>query len=748
MGLTILRIPESMNVTPALNKALQTLLGDELIIERFSHEPKLFQSYQHRLTSLFEAFHFLCEAIPPGKILTQLGSYLEWCHQHSTLEPGLTAVQYQQKLRYFTTLLTDAIAALWHLNPDDAIERLDKAEQYLLLQKKRPQYATLTVTSPDSSNLILMVDKALPPFTKKTLDELKQIKASNRTNPSLTISEEDPSHTIMHLFESLDEDELDERINPHNNWFSYLPAAEKKLLYATLQKIDLDDPEAVFLLSSRLRTIPGLANAAQHQTHLINPITSEIKSFAPRLRSSHLGSRDIMKYATNIQELHTTRNVEQLCDHARQVNPSSSPRPVLIQTLISPMQLLNQWIPDPWLDEQRKHAIAHAITIKQPVFSTNHPFNYARGILYTPTNSPECLNIFRAAQEHLEIMQQRHEPEQQQYLRALEELISDYDKTLNSGTGTAWASDHHGRELFLSSLEDILISYIGGISYGSCVSGKDRKAIQLIHTDAMLCFHDQYGFWPKYADSRLSLNRKNFVRIFTQLYCSQHAQLFSGQNAPGSDGIKNPETYLTGDLIDAITSENLAQDDRLASNNEIEKIVSARDISASFPFCMVAAHDLPLPKVRILLNLISIIVREENFWASQTTPNVITSFLKIAASYMQESNLTRPDATPTHTMPATVTKIFNSLNLFDEDDPYKKLADIYDVIRRRDDKKYFRKQPTDRFYQIIEALTYGAEKPGELDNIYEKTLGELSELKQTIFEFNAATAAKALTQSQ
>lgn len=733
---TILRVPKSLEITASLDATIRKLLGDTYTIEPYSHEPDLLHSYQQRITSLFEAFDFLCEAIPPGGKLTKLRTYLEWCHQHCVFEFGWTAEEYQAKLAQFTLLLVDAVANLWNLNPEESIERLDKAEQYLLLQKTRPQYATLAKTGSDGTNLVLIVDKPLAPFTEKTLDELKQIKASDLRNPSLSTFGGSQSSFQLGLF---DDDAFEDMIP--DNWFSYLPDAEKKLLYHTLQGINLENSETAILLSSRLRTIPGLANFAQHQMHLIDATTGErTKTFEPQLRSSHIGSRDVMKHPVAIHELHTQRNFQRLYACANQIKPSS-PGPLLIQTLISP---ISDFIsPDYSLEQQRTYAVAYAKSNGASVFSTNHPYNYARIIYSTPKDSSECLEILLSAQKHLNAVEAQAQPPKD-YILALSELISEYQKTLTSGKGTAYLLDWNGRELFLSSLEDILVSYLGGVSYGSCVSGKDRKAIQLIHTNATLLYHAQYGLWPSYTDS--GQTRENFVQIFAQLYRSHHYQLFSGQNAPGSDGIKTPEGYLTADISSAIQSRALTLDDRLASNNEVEKIISAGKVSANYPRCIMSACQLNPTQRQSLLTRLKIIVSQEEFWHAKTTAKVpsfvsyVPSLFKRLTHQGAESSTALPNTEARHTMPDGITKIydilsdsFEAIHSPSESESIKKLADIYDVIIERG-SNMLRQGITENFYTTLENLI---NKPGS----YTKTYQDLGEIKQLTFKKGEAASA-------
>ena len=723
MRSTILRLPEGIALTETLQTTLESLLGAEFTVEFFSRNPNPILSYQQRIASLKTAFEFLCNAIPPQKDPAAIRTYLVWAHAYCQLPLNKALPQYQEKLAIYTKLLLNAVCYLWSWTPDVAINLLDKAEQYLLLQEERPPFATLTVASPDSSTYCLIVDTPIAPFLPETIAELKQIKAtpdiSSPYSASLAVSRESSDLDLFSVFS-----EFELSASPADQvpipWFNCLPREERQLLCHALQNLDLDNPNTVFFISSRLRTIPGLANAAQHQLHLIHSDGVLIKSFDPRLRSAHLGSRDMMHYPEAIHTVHTQRNAALLQHHANQ--DPLSPRPLLIQTLISPIHIPaipNTWlpIPDPFLDQQRLAAVDYLKTKHQPIFSSNHPFNIARAVLWTPTNSEECAQILEAAQRHLDSIKMQHtHPEE--LATELEELINGYKNCLNSGLGTAWPADYNGRELFLSSQEDILMTYLNGVSYGSCVSGKDRKAIQLLHTCAMLIFHNDYNRWPSYTDE--GEERIKFVQIFTQIYQTRHYQLFSGQNAPGADGIKNPDSYLPQDINTTIGKIPLQEDDRLASNNELEKIVTIGKISPQYPENILAAMRLNEDHRCELLTQLTIIVMQEAYWKSQTKPSVFS-----LSFYTQ---------TPS-TMPEGISKIANLLTGLTTDplsalSTTQQLADIYQVVQQRPRGHIGRSPMTETLYRTLEMLATNPDPNGFFAKAHEALL----QIKQTAIE--------------
>jgi hypothetical protein len=157
----------------------------------------------------------------------------------------------------------------------------------------------------------------------------------------------------------------------------------------------------------------------------------------------------------------------------------------------------------------------------------------------------------------------------------LSDVLEDYKAILNSPLGTSSVFDYTGRELFLSSLEQLLFITQEGFCSGSCVSGKDRKAIELIHTNAMLLYKYIYGCWPKFNDH--SVNRVRFVTLVADIYCTGHQQTLAGQNAPGADGIKTVDAYFPKDICTEINLRfeggiRTELDDILATDNEVKNI--------------------------------------------------------------------------------------------------------------------------------------------------------------------------------
>ncbi|MFA6302971.1 MAG: oxidoreductase [Legionella sp.] len=338
--------------------------------------------------------------------------------------------------------------------------------------------------------------------------------------------------------------------------------------------------EAVLFLSSRHRTLPVPANFAVHSVYRLNN-NGEIQLLgAKRYRSSHIASRDILECSKSVQMRHATSNFAKVTEQAQQGQY------ILMQTLISPIfgsdyvpkfvtELLPELPPDIDLYNLAVEAVERNNRTRM-ILKHNHPFNIAKYVFATQANSSDSANLIKAASSVANLKP------------ALQELIADYTTVLKSGVGSATVFDYDGRELFLSSIEQLIIFGMSGFSYGSCVSAKDRKAIELMHTDAMLLYKEKYGVWPKFGLPTEKEERINFVAIVVDVYLTWHQHVHAGQNAPGSDGIKTVYWYFPNDIADAINErfsvmgiENgLANDDRLATDNEVGKIT--KDIKSYF----------------------------------------------------------------------------------------------------------------------------------------------------------------------
>lgn len=373
--------------------------------------------------------------------------------------------------------------------------------------------------------------------------------------------------------------------------------------------------DAVSFVSSRLRTLPLPSNLAAHRLLTINAGGELITHYDKRYRSSHIVSRDALHLPAAVQSRHSDSNFSKVMEKAKPELPS------MIQTLISPI-LLSDYVPtvvtdylpelppDLALFRMARSAVGRSKRAKD-IWQHNHPFNIAKLYYYTQPTDSDSLALLESAEKYVKKI-----PE-------LRELLDDYKKGLESPFGSATFWDYDGRELYLSSLEQLIILTIGGYSYGSCVSGKDRKALELLHTDSMILYKYIYGSWPKFGDPKEKKEkeeRTNFVSIFVGLYVSRHQHEHAGQNAPGSEGTKTPNWYLPKDIADAInnhlgTARGLEFDDRLATDNEVKNISHSKTLKkyllpAGELYCKLLARQLGEVTCTKLYDALSALVNE------------------------------------------------------------------------------------------------------------------------------------------
>lgn len=358
-----------------------------------------------------------------------------------------------------------------------------------------------------------------------------------------------------------------EQISKLPQWYWVLSRHQQHFLEYALDRNERIE-DVVSFLCSRHRTLPMPANFAAHSLHILDEQGALHGLYSEKYRASHIATRDgiSLNWPQSVLRRHFLGNLVKVMSHAR------SGQLALLQTLISPIGSecvpfldLSSLIPDYKLHKMARAAVEEHSQLPSLV-QTNHPFNAAKLILYTTAKNPDVINFLEAVSAY-----SKKAP-------GLSELLERYIAILNSGPGSTNIFDYVGRELFLSSLEQLMILEIDGYSFGSCVSGKDRKAIESIHTDAMYLYKAKYGYWPKFEDTEQ--NRANFVAIVAELYLSRHHHEHAGQNAPGSEGIKTPANYFPADIAKAINKRlafsselsYLACDDLLATNNELRKI--------------------------------------------------------------------------------------------------------------------------------------------------------------------------------
>lgn len=711
---------------------------------------------------------------------------LECIKAHSFLPPSWFRNLPAYEQRYFHSTL--------NLSTDITKLKIDLNElslKWLLLNKQSP----INLTLQQSLQALAKNEAPLPGWFSELKIEHRQIILAlvepnirlHQFNLRLTKLSDSLTKIAQENASSFSQELQKLRALPY--WYLLMSEDEQRFLLTCLHK-GAKIEEVTSFLSSRLRTIPGMANFAKHQVLQLNQDGELKKAFPKRLRSSHIASRDILGQPDEISELHIRRNLSHLFSYSKDLA-------LLIQTLISPNRAAAYFgTPDSALYD-RLNAILKTIHYINLLFYPNHPFNIARFLHPTATNDLQCNalldyanahqilmklpllpgtwelsdikalldNSFVAAignaepspelktktdnevlgiqkelsellqtnlitlerwpgwqqafSKHLYLMNRRNENKSEFYdyqndLTDLQELADQYKNLLGSGYGTGSFLDSCGRELYLSSLEDLLIIKCDGVSYGSCVSGKDRKAIELCHTDAMLIYRTRYNSWPNFKDT--ATDRKRFVDLVIELYVSRHSHEHAGQNAPGADGIKTPANYWPRDISDAIRlrlspnlplDENHAHyddplriDDILATNNEVRHITGVRaQLQIDTSKYTIAAQRLDRDNRIYFLDLLKSIVNNP-FWEGhkQTRFNFYGNFY---------GSLT----------PEGIFSLKTILSTWPEGDSRTILAQIYRKISERPKFDPLRSEDTKKLYNCILQLYQAVDSASILDEI-------------------------------
>lgn len=769
----ILRIPEGVraNLPKSLVEELNKRFKHYQWIE-FSSNPVHSTIYQKRCDSLYDAFCFLLEAYPPeihNKSFQDLICYADSCKNETELH-NLNLQELQSALIRFTASLLNIIRLVWGQSHNGAIELLNDAEQYLLMGKGRPHLATLSIIEmEENQEYLLQEEVSLPPYNEQIINELhfiedlsfpkisqkmRELSETDRNflniylqnNYSKTealenykelLEEWDDlikgktkelqdvangcrngpkwflqySHVHQQIIRLLAADKNNQerflsllthqdtsftllsKMNKLPQWYCFMPTHQQFFLEHVLNS-KKSIPDAITFLSSRHRTLPMLSNLAAHSCYLFKEHKFQ-QLGTTKYRSSHITPRDglALHWPKSLLMEHASRNLNHLIGLAK------GKKTFLLQTLISPIKITGFSIPDKDLDQIAEQVISQCDDIS--ILKVNHPLNIAKVIIYTAAADPNCLAINEKAKKN-----STENPQ-------LNELTDDYSRVLNSGLGSSTICDYRGRELFLSSLEQLLIIAQGGFSYGSCVSGKDRKAIECIHTDAMLLCNEVYGFLPKFDDRYEA--RHKFIKLVAQIYLSRHHHTHAGQNAPGSEGIKTPDNYFPADISLEINNQlakgyRLADDDRIASNNEV------KNIFPKWSFDTLSAA----PKYKSSVSAFTALSLGEEKCESLLTQlgNILqNSFVEDTKFYQFFSR----------TVPKGIQKMKEVLaNESSDKSSISRLKEIFNIALSRPDNDPSRNELTISIYKNLRDLTIAAEEPLKLksNELIEKIVQE------------------------
>ena len=620
-------IEDFVNVPLELQKSICSNMGvnaweiENFTIQIIENDEQYAGHYIDRIDSIQSGVHLLLATLPEDhvykfqarKLNLYLSEVAEDCKKTLDQVANKSIEYYQHSLVNYLQFTLNTLQSVTGYSEDKLTHYLSRAEEFALLINKKPALCTITKIFDSQDEYCVLIDKPILPISQEIHDDFR---ATIKFWPNKEYIEDLIIHTA-------DGDVLclkkGSKIN-YPEWFlEGYDDIEKTLQVEVLRKIqlekNLDEYFPINAISSKLRILPGPANFQLHR--LITYIKKEnslnpavLKEHRPEIRASHIGSRDIKNPV--LRQYHAETNLHQLINEAKKwlnlpkqsVDTLSSPAiPVLFQTLISPPKIsMILGTPDVDLHEDKRLAVEKfknkpvnkselidIFEIKDPdfeVISTNHPYNYGKHISYTNSNSP---TTYPAIIRLIELARKLN-PDDADIL--LTNSVNELESLAKTDSSFILFSEY--RELHLSALEQLVTAFCGGISFGGCVSGKDRKAVEIIYANAMRIYFEKYGSLFKWEDT--AENNLKFSKIVAALYGSKHMHINAGQNSPGANGLKD-SNYFPVFLVKAIEEWHLVkakrnqkykkydqysinpikQSDLFASNNELDVIIKTQN---------------------------------------------------------------------------------------------------------------------------------------------------------------------------
>lgn len=713
------------DVPPAVQKKVEELIGRSFTNSEFRSIVAETQHYVHftrRIAALHKGAELLLDSLDiQGETRKKLAAELATIKVKSdeeiqkTPHGSASPIQpYQDILIKYTSQLKNTLIDQALIPKSEVVEALGRAEEYASLAEGRPPLCTISQTS-EREDWVIQLETPQDPLSDKKKGEFLNV---------VKLVHENKAHEAP-------------------AWFKLMPEVEKELFITTFKDAkninDIADKAAT--ISSKLRSIPGVANFSRH-SFVVMTQDGTILTEDSRLRSSMVSSRDLPKDATGTRHELTEHNVQQIIDAMllEQVTklvmrseeekipgpPDSEPKPltipILMQTLITPFKE-----PDKSLFQDKEAVIAalkragntqrdfivdgRKITVNLEFISTNHPLNPGRFVAPTvSTGSMEAAQTDPTATNTF-VIADKDTKEISKLIRLAKEFAHDYkDKKVDiAATALEDALKRSfvvsDRELYISALEELTTSLIGGIPYGSCVSGKDRKGLETMYADAMRLYFDIYGAVPpmSWTNESEKADRARFVKIFTDIYVTRHQHENAGQNAPGADGIKTPALYLPNDILSAIekrtNNPNTHKEcDLLATNNEVDKI---KPKVSKFKKMTLAidkiSNSVAAIMWKIALNPQEVLKQQITPKASEPKPDTRSAEEKEIIGSIRR-------ALPAKATLTTPTGIKKMIALIDKKDSTVTLHELGKICRNRLDEHSTRKPETTEIYTMIQTL--------------------------------------------
>ena len=522
----------------------QSAVSENISFEEYEpYKKHLANDYYKRIESMANAAKFLIEAEllnspHNSKVITlnnQLAQIIVDYRLHLKQAKQSPAQIYNHYLHNVIALLQNN-GFINNATKQEASNWLDRAEEYLLLTKPRPIICSMV-------NKMVIIDEPLSAIDD--IDDFKKV----------------PEH---------------------------LPPYEKRLYQCAIKKIEEDELNPLSLsLSSRLDSIKGVRNFWREGVYKFNT-DNTLTLLTEEHRLSIIGSRSQEQTINEIIASHSFEiALKRAITNFLKKNPNWDPNEAitsLYETLITPLTIKKE---DNDLYKLKLKVIKnfqdngstiniHGKTYKIDLIEANFSLNLGRHFLPTlpgTSNFRACHDMIDRAKKQMT----REGVNQDRLKNAIKNLLQVLDMSYTN----VLTSPAYRRELYIASLMHIISNEIG-VSFGGCMSAKDREAIKMLHVAAM--FGDDDVELPSYTDKPDSDSRKSFVSTMTDLYACGHQQSLTETNASGVKALKTPEMYLPYDVSNELNTRydthhdkhHLQDEDTLASANESHKVIRTK----------------------------------------------------------------------------------------------------------------------------------------------------------------------------
>lgn len=328
-----------------------------------------------------------------------------------------------------------------------------------------------------------------------------------------------------------------------------------------------------------IRGYPGARNCYQSDIYTYKKINGEFQqiSHISKIRSGHISPSKIKNKKE--RQKAAQDNLEQLilAGIRREIRKNLGKQDFLIdlQTLITPpfnsddrkmdadrlLAIKNLRKPGALEDLLRNNSLNKLGEIKIDLITSNHPVNKVRTLSYIFKGingfkrARENKNTFKVLKKKIKGLKEPLNYEQKMAIDAFEKMkaISGRRKRIRN---LFKRGINHNAER--AALEQIVVSGLGGIRIGSCMSGKDREGAVTQHVAAMAAFYGKHHRFPPipptsnieqiylpqsqgYTNRNL---REEYEEMVAKEFLSCHDHNIAEESARGARGMKDAAVIL------------------------------------------------------------------------------------------------------------------------------------------------------------------------------------------------------------